>query len=161
MQFGLGYMALCFFGAVVMQIVLFTIASLIGSLEAVFDHPEWMTPLFLLLIPILWGLIAGRAHDLGWPAWPIIALFLLPWPAWAVVMDGALGVFGGAVVTAVGDSVPFAVLNAAIFIPAALYLIALIVLAAVPGQKQANRFGDQPAPGLWNDLPKPKTAPGS
>jgi uncharacterized membrane protein YhaH (DUF805 family) len=152
MQFGIGYIALCFFGTIAMQLVFVALAAVLGSLEAVFDNPQLSAPPFLLLIPFLWGLIAGRSHDLGWPAWPIIALFLLPWPAWVVVIDAGLGMFGGGISTAVGSSIPFGVLEAAIFIPALLYLIMLIVLAAVPGQKCANPFGDEPAPGLWGDL---------
>lgn len=152
LQFGVGYMALCFGGTIFMQLIFFAIASVAGGIEAVFEHPEWTTPFFLLLVPLLWGLIGGRAHDLGWHGWPIIVLYLLPWPAWAVLADSA-GFFGGGLAAAVGDRIPVGLLLVSVFGPVIITLIVLIVLAATPGQKRANRYGVQPRAGLWGDLP--------
>jgi uncharacterized membrane protein YhaH (DUF805 family) len=33
-----------------------------------------LMPLFIPTLFVLAGLVAGRAHDCGWPAWPIVAL---------------------------------------------------------------------------------------
>jgi uncharacterized membrane protein YhaH (DUF805 family) len=152
MQFGVGFASLCFLGAIVMQFIFFAIASVAGGIEQVLNHPQWTAPFLVLLLPLVWGLLAGRAHDIGWPGWPIVALYLAPWPAWMIVMDQAVGLFGGAVATH-ANGISFYVLEAAVFAPVLLFWLAFIVLAAVPGQRTANPYGAAPAPGLWNDLP--------
>ncbi|MEQ1493805.1 MAG: DUF805 domain-containing protein [Terricaulis sp.] len=151
MQFGVGYVALAFVGAIVMQLAMFALAAMLGGIELMFEHTEWIMPLFLPVVLVLFGLIAARAHDIGWPGWPIVALYLLPWPAWFVIMDG-VGMFGGFAADALAG-VPLEFLEASIFIPAVLTVVALIVLASVPGKRIDNRYGPAVAPGLWNDLP--------
>jgi uncharacterized membrane protein YhaH (DUF805 family) len=152
MQFGVGYLALAGGGALFMNVVVFIIAGIVG-IEVVFNNLHWMAPAFLLLIPPLFGLIAGRAHDLGVPAWPFVGLYLLPWPAWAVLMDSGMGYFGGAL-AGFAEHIPFAAITAAMFGPAILIFVMLITFASLPGQKHANRYGDAPAPGLFSDLPR-------
>lgn len=151
MQFCVGYIALCFFGAVVMQIVFFAIAVSIGSIEVMFDHLEWTTPGFLLLGIVAWALIANRAHDIGWPGWPFLLLYLIPIAPWLIVMDGVVGILGGAA-SHIALSVPIELLYALIFVPGLLINVSLVTLVAVRGQSTANRFGEPPLPGLWGDL---------
>lgn len=147
MQFGLGLFSVCFVGALVMQMALFAIASVVGSIEVAFDHTEWVYPPLVLIVTIWCGLLAGRAHDVGWPGWPFVALYMLPmWP-WLVMMDAALGIAGGNL-RSFADQIPLGVQSALVFVPIGVFWISFIVLATVPGQRRANQYGDAPLPGL-------------
>jgi uncharacterized membrane protein YhaH (DUF805 family) len=153
MQFGVGLVALCFGGGPVMQAVALIIASFAGGIEAIFDRPALMLPPVVLAIPLVWGLIAGRAHDLGWPGWPFVVVYLLPAAPWLIVMDGAVSIAGGRL-AGLTSVVPFAVLTPFVFVPVLLFWVAMIVLATRRGQAAQNMYGEAPAPGLWGDLPR-------
>lgn len=151
MQFGVGYMALTFSSAILMQLAMFAIAAALGGIEELFDHTGWVALAFLPMTIVLFGLVVGRAHDIGWPGWPFILLYIVPLAGFILLMDG-LGMFGAAPLARLAG-MPEGVVFALTFIPALLVNVALIVLASVPGQKAENRYGAAVAPGLWNDLP--------
>lgn len=149
-QFGVGFAATCFGGTLVVQIIAFAIAIAIalGSLEALFDQPQLMFPLFVPMILVAWALLAGRAHDLGWPGWPFVALYVAPFAPWVVVMDQVFGFFEGAVFNAVSEHVSLEMLLTVMFASVGLFWLAFVALAAMPGQQKVNRYGEQPASGL-------------
>jgi uncharacterized membrane protein YhaH (DUF805 family) len=82
---------------------------------------------------------APRLHDLGVSAW---------WFAFAILAEVA-------VVTAfaVNDQMAYAALAGT-----GVVLTPAIALLFIPGQREANRFGDMPAPGIsWPKLAGPAT----
>ncbi|WP_239591040.1 DUF805 domain-containing protein [Vitreimonas flagellata] len=120
---------------------MFGLASLVGGIEVVFNNPQWTFALFALFIPLVWALLAGRAHDLGWPGWPFVALYMSPFPTLLIQMDERFGISGGRLRA-------FAELMLLDVQRAIYFWVALFTLAATPGQKETNRYGEQPSPGL-------------
>ena len=82
---------------------------------------------------------APRLHDLGMSAW---------WFAFAI-----LGEIAVVAAFAVNGAIDYAALPGI-----GMLLIPAIALLFIPGQPDANRFGDRPAPGIsWGRAPGPAT----
>ena len=92
-------------------------------------------------------LIAGRSHDLGWPGWPIVMLYTIPMAPFLIWFDEATGAFGGSLAQ-LSVIVPPDVQEVLVFVPIAVFWMAMLGLATIPGQKDVNSFGAQPSPGI-------------
>jgi uncharacterized membrane protein YhaH (DUF805 family) len=129
--------------AFVLPVRLFPLCSSIVLKSIGFSRADWASPWMLLNISTglvtavtMWSvfvLMAKRLHDFGWSGWFAAPVFYpLAWGLWNAVYMGMTE----------GDVFRPNTILGYVLTAAALYpLIASIILAIVPGQKQANRHG--------------------
>jgi uncharacterized membrane protein YhaH (DUF805 family) len=142
LQFIIGYLA----SAVICTMLLFVVLALMLSANpqmlagGSFYGLQALAPFFIPVFVVLAGLISGRAHDCGWPAWPVVAVFA---GALLIVEVSVRSVFGTPTdpFWRFGHSLAPTIFAIANLLSVLLPWACMITLLVTPGQKSENRFG--------------------